>query len=61
MQTTDRLFIGGERVAASTTATIDVVSPHSEEIVGRELGPEGLQAYLEPKQINLPTGFEPRA
>jgi len=24
--------------------------------VGRELGPEGLEAYLEPKQINLPPG-----
>ena len=28
--------------------------------VGRELGPEGLEAYLEPKQINLPMGYEPR-
>jgi betaine-aldehyde dehydrogenase len=26
--------------------------------VGRELGPEGLEAYLEPKQINLPMGYE---
>jgi aldehyde dehydrogenase (NAD+) len=29
--------------------------------VGRELGPEGLEAYLESKQINLPMGYEPRA
>src|SRR6185436_959426 len=28
--------------------------------VGRELGPEGLEAYLESKQINLPMGYEPR-
>jgi len=28
--------------------------------VGRELGPEGLTAYLEAKTINLPMGFEPR-
>jgi betaine-aldehyde dehydrogenase len=28
--------------------------------IGRELGPEGLQAYLESKQINLPMGYEPR-
>ncbi len=28
--------------------------------IGRELGPEGLEAYLEPKQINLPMGYEPR-
>lgn len=27
--------------------------------VGRELGPEGLGAYLEDKTINLPAGFEP--
>lgn len=28
--------------------------------IGRELGPEGLAAYLEPKSINLPMGYEPR-
>ncbi|MBX3024050.1 aldehyde dehydrogenase [bacterium] len=28
--------------------------------IGRELGPEGLGAYLEPKSINLPMGYEPR-
>ena len=28
--------------------------------LGRELGPEGLAAYLEPKQINLPMGYEVR-
>ncbi|MFN8051067.1 MAG: aldehyde dehydrogenase [Acidimicrobiales bacterium] len=27
--------------------------------VGRELGPEGLSAYLEDKSINLPAGYEP--
>ncbi len=27
--------------------------------VGRELGPEGLAAYLESKTINLPAGTEP--
>jgi aldehyde dehydrogenase (NAD+) len=27
--------------------------------VGRELGPEGLQAYLEPKQLNLPADYTP--
>ena len=26
--------------------------------IGRELGPEGLAAYLEPKAINLPMGYE---
>ena len=29
--------------------------------IGRELGPEGLEAYLEPKQINLPMGYEVRS
>jgi acyl-CoA reductase-like NAD-dependent aldehyde dehydrogenase len=28
--------------------------------IGRELGPEGLSAYLEPKSINLPMGYEVR-
>src|SRR5215470_5001368 len=28
--------------------------------IGREPGPEGLEAYLEPKQINLPMGYEAR-
>ena len=28
--------------------------------VGRELGPEGLSAYLEAKSINLPMGYEAR-
>jgi betaine-aldehyde dehydrogenase len=27
--------------------------------LGRELGPEGLEAYLEPKAINMPFGWEP--
>ena len=27
--------------------------------IGRELGPEGLEAFLEPKTIVLPQGFEP--
>ncbi len=27
--------------------------------LGRELGPEGLQAYLEYKSVNLPAGYEP--
>jgi aldehyde dehydrogenase (NAD+) len=29
--------------------------------IGRELGPEGLTAYLEAKSINLPFGYEPPA
>src|SRR5437667_4696959 len=35
MREHDRLFIGGEWVEPAGTAIIDVVSPHSEEVVGR--------------------------
>jgi betaine-aldehyde dehydrogenase len=31
----DRLFIGGEWVAPAGTGTIDVISPHTEEVIGR--------------------------
>ncbi len=34
MQTYDKLFIGGEWVTPASSATIDVISPHSEEKVG---------------------------
>jgi aldehyde dehydrogenase (NAD+) len=45
MQTHDRLFIGGEWVQPSSTATIDVVSPHTEAVVGRV--PEGREADVD--------------
>ncbi|MEV4547645.1 aldehyde dehydrogenase [Nonomuraea wenchangensis] len=35
MRQHDTLFIGGEWVAPAGTGTIDVISPHTEEIVGR--------------------------
>ena len=41
----DHLFIGGDRVAPAGTATIDVVSPHTEEIVGRV--PDGTPADMD--------------
>jgi aldehyde dehydrogenase (NAD+) len=41
----DRLFIGGDWVAPAGTATIDVISPHSEEIVGRV--PDGAPADMD--------------
>ena len=37
-----QLFIGGEWVDPAGKATIDVISPHSEELVGR--APEGTTA-----------------
>jgi betaine-aldehyde dehydrogenase len=41
----DRLFIGGDWVAPEGTATIDVISPHTEEIVGRV--PDGTPADMD--------------
>jgi betaine-aldehyde dehydrogenase len=40
-----QLFIGGEWVEAAGTGTIDVISPHSEELVGRV--PEGTTADID--------------
>ncbi|MEU8266591.1 aldehyde dehydrogenase [Sphaerisporangium sp. NPDC049002] len=41
----DRLFIGGDWVAPAGTATIDVISPHTEEVVGRV--PDGTPADMD--------------
>ena len=35
MQVYERLYIGGDWVKPSSDATIDVISPHTEEAVGR--------------------------
>ena len=35
MQVHDKLFIGGEWVAPATSATIEVTSPHTEEVIAR--------------------------
>ena len=35
MQVRDKLFIGGEWVDPASDAVIDVISPHTEEVVGR--------------------------
>ena len=35
MKTYDRLFIGGEWVAPATSTTIEVISPHTEEVIAR--------------------------
>src|SRR5258708_13344981 len=45
MRQHDRLFIGGEWVAPAGTATIDVISPHTEAVIGRV--PEGTEAELD--------------
>jgi aldehyde dehydrogenase (NAD+) len=45
MRTHDKLFIGGEWVGPATANVIDVISPHSEELVGRV--PEGSTADID--------------
>ncbi|WP_018657767.1 aldehyde dehydrogenase [Actinomadura flavalba] len=45
MREHDRLFIGGDWTAPSGTGTIDVVSPHTEEVVGRV--PDGTAADID--------------
>ena len=45
MKVYDRLFIGGEWVAPAGTGTIDVVSPSSEEVIGRV--PEATNADID--------------
>jgi betaine-aldehyde dehydrogenase len=45
VHTYEQLFIGGEWVAPAGTATIDVISPHSEELVGRV--PEGTETDVD--------------
>jgi len=45
MQVHDKVFIGGEWVAPSSKATIDVISPHTEEVIARV--PEGREADVD--------------
>ncbi|HEV3225414.1 MAG TPA: aldehyde dehydrogenase [Acidimicrobiales bacterium] len=45
MHTFEKLFIGGEWVDPAGSDTIDVISPHSEELVGRV--PEGTEADID--------------
>src|SRR5262249_22308880 len=45
MQTHERLFIGRTRGAPATSATIDVVSPHTEDVIARV--PEAREADVD--------------
>ncbi len=45
MKVHDTLYIGGEWVAPAGTGTIDVISPHTEEVVGRV--PDGTAADMD--------------
>ena len=45
MRDHDRLYIGGEWVEPAGTATLEVISPHTEEVIGRV--PDGTQADMD--------------
>jgi aldehyde dehydrogenase (NAD+) len=52
----DKLFIGGDWVAPATAATIDVVSPHSEEVIARV--PEAREADIDRSVAAARDAFE---
>ena len=56
MITQDRLFIGGDWVAPAGTGVIEVVSPHTEEVVGRV--PEGTCADMDRAVAAARTAFD---
>ncbi|MBB6172419.1 betaine-aldehyde dehydrogenase [Nocardiopsis mwathae] len=56
MRKHDRLYIGGEWVEPAGSGTIDVVSPHSEEVVGRV--PEGTTADVDRAVEAARTAFD---
>jgi aldehyde dehydrogenase (NAD+) len=56
MQVYDRVFIGGEWVEPAGSGTIEVVSPHSEEVVGRV--PEGTPADMDRAVAAARTAFD---
>ncbi len=56
MQVHEKLYIGGEWVAPAGTDVIEVISPHSEEIVGRV--PEGTTADIDRAVAAARTAFD---
>jgi betaine-aldehyde dehydrogenase len=56
MQVHEKLFIGGEWVAPAGTDVIDVISPHTEEVVGRV--PEGTNADIDRAVAAARTAFD---
>jgi acyl-CoA reductase-like NAD-dependent aldehyde dehydrogenase len=57
-----RLFIGGEWVAPSTDARIDVVSPHTEAVIGGAAGagPEDIDRAVIAARAAVDAGPWPR-
>src|SRR3546814_17148772 len=56
MQVHEKLFIGGEWVAPAGSDVIEVISPHSEEVVGRV--PEGTTADIDRAVAAARTAFD---
>jgi betaine-aldehyde dehydrogenase len=56
MQVHEKLFIGGEWVAPAGTDVIEVISPHTEEVVGRV--PEGTTADIDRAVAAARTAFD---
>ena len=56
MQVHDKLFIGGEWVDPAGTDVIEVISPHTEEVVGRV--PEGTTADIDRAVAAARTAFD---
>jgi aldehyde dehydrogenase (NAD+) len=56
MNTQTQLFIGGEWIAPATSATIDVVSPHTEQVIGR--APEAREADVDRAVAAARTAFD---
>jgi aldehyde dehydrogenase (NAD+) len=56
VKTHGKLFIGGEWVAPATSATLDVISPHSEAVIGRV--PEAREADIDRAVAAARTAFD---
>ncbi|MFG2005377.1 aldehyde dehydrogenase [Spirillospora sp. NPDC048911] len=56
MREHDRLFIGGQWTAPAGTGTIDVISPHTEEVIGRV--PEGTEADMDAAVASARQAFD---
>jgi betaine-aldehyde dehydrogenase len=56
MKSYDRLYIGGEWIEPSSSSTIDVVSPTTEEVVGRV--PEAQNADIDRAVASAKDAFD---
>ena len=50
-RTYDSIFAGGRFVRSDSGRTAEIVSPRTEEVIGREMGVEGLEGYVEYKSV----------